>query len=72
MTWRRSVSLEDKPCCEDMRFAIQRWALYADTVDGTLSINEDILAGEQPTADFKYCPWCAAPVPKIHKVNQDE
>jgi hypothetical protein len=69
MSWNRSVSLEEDPCCPDMQYAIQKWALYADTIDGTLSINEDLEEGEQAAADFKYCPWCSKLIPRIHKVG---
>ena len=59
------ISLEEEPCCKSMQWAIKKWALYADWIDNSLSINEELLENEIPADDFKFCPWCSKPIPPI-------
>lgn len=66
------ISLEEEPCCKDMQWAIRSWALYADWIGNKISINEDAeerkFDGRGGTAPFKFCPWCAVPIPTIKKI----
>jgi hypothetical protein len=62
------ISLEKNACCKSMRFAIKKWSLYADAINGFVSINEDLEAGEISVDNFKFCPWCAKPIAEIYEI----